>query len=163
VSAPAAVPVSAPAPASGPASAHAPASTPNIDTWRAIVEHIRTARPALASVLEHAFPLAVGAAHVVVGFEASAAFLAARASEPESLETLTREVRAYFGAPTRVELNLSAKPAPAMRTVASLDAERRTAELASARAAIEGHPVVREVVRLFGAQIRDVKLPNGEA
>ena len=47
---------------------------------------------------------------VVVGFEPSAAFLAARASEPEALEELTREVRAHFGAPTQVALDLSARP-----------------------------------------------------
>jgi DNA polymerase-3 subunit gamma/tau len=124
---------------------------------------VRAARPALASVLEHAIPLEVDASRVVVGYEPSAAFLAARASEPESLETLTREVRAHFGAPTQVALDLSAKPSTQARTVASVDAERRSAELAKARARVEEHPVVREAIRLFGAQVRDVKLPNGEA
>jgi DNA polymerase-3 subunit gamma/tau len=131
--------------------------------WRAILDRVRSTRPALASVLEHAIPLEIGAARVVVGFEPSAAFLAARASEPESLETLTREVRGHYGAPTQVALDLAAKATSEARTVASLDAERRTAELAKARAAIEGHPLVQEVVRLFGAQVRDVKLPNGGA
>jgi len=41
-------------------------------------------------------------------------------------------------------------------------ADRRSAELAKARAAVEGHPLVQEAVRLFGAQLRDVKLPSGE-
>jgi hypothetical protein len=104
----------------------------------------------------------MGAARVVVGFEPGADFLSARASEPEALEALTREVRAHFGAPTQVALDLSAKANPQARTVASLDAERRSAEIAKARAAIEGHPIVREAVRIFGAQVRDVRLPNGE-
>jgi hypothetical protein len=76
---------------------------------------------------------------------------------------LTREVRAHFGGPTQVALDLSAKPSSSARTVASVDAERRSAELARARARVEQHPVVREAVRLFGAQVRDVKLPNDEA
>jgi hypothetical protein len=48
-------------------------------------------------------------------------------------------------------------------TVASVDAERRAADLAKARAAIEAHPVVQEAVRIFGAQVRDVRLPPGES
>jgi hypothetical protein len=133
------------------------------EAWRAILERLRASRPALASVFEHAIPLEVGAARTVLGFEPSAAFLAARASEPESLEAVTREVRGYFGAATHVALDLSAKPAAGARTVAAVDAERRSAELAAARARVETHPLVQEAVRLFGAQVRDVKLPNGEA
>ncbi len=153
-----AAPARAAAPA-GPSSA--PAVSPG-DAWKTILERVRARRPALASVLEHGIPLEVGAARVLVGFEASAAFLAARASEPESLEALTREVRAHFGAPTQVALDLSAKQSAGARTLASVNAERRSAELADARARVEGHPVVQEAVRLFGAQVRDVKLPSGE-
>jgi DNA polymerase-3 subunit gamma/tau len=156
-------PALAPAP---PAVAPAPlrvAVPADADAWRAILERLRATRPALASVFEHAIPLEVAAARTVLGFEPSAAFLAARASEPESLEALTREVRAHFGAATHVALDLSAKPVPGARTIASLDAEKRSADLADARARVEGHPIVQEAVRLFGAQVRDVKLPNGEA
>jgi len=155
-------PVPAPPPASAPIPASAPSAAPDVDTWRAILERLRASLPALASTFDHAFPLEIGPARVVVGFEPSASFLAARASEPEALEALTREVRAHFGAPTQVALDLSARPVSGMRTVASLDAEKRSAELAKARAAVENHPVVQEIVRVFGAQVRDVKLPSGE-
>jgi hypothetical protein len=130
--------------------------------WRAILERLRQSRPGLASLFEHSIPLEIGPARVLLGFEASAVFLGARASEPEALEALTHEIRAHFGAPTQVALDLSAKPTSGLRTVASLDAEARAAELAKARAAIEGHPIVREAVRLFNAQVREVKLPGAE-
>jgi hypothetical protein len=104
----------------------------------------------------------LSATRVVVGFEPSAGFFAARASEPEALEALTREIRGHFGAPTQVALDLSARPTPGVRTVASIDGERRSAELAKARAAVESHPLVQEAVRVFGATVRDVKLPSGE-
>ena len=151
-------------PISSPAAVPAPVATavPDLETWRAILDRLRAARPALASVLEHAAPLELGAARVVVGFEPSAGFFAARASEPEALEALTREIRAHFGAPTQVALDLSARPVPGVRTVAAIDGERRSAELAKARAAIESHPLVQEAVRVFGATVRDVKLPSGE-
>ncbi len=101
-------------------------------------------------------------ARTVVGFESGAGFFAARAGEPEALELLTREVRAHFGAPTQVVLDVSSTPTSGLRTVASIDAERRSEELAKARAAVENHPLVQQAVRLFGATVRDVKLPSGE-
>jgi hypothetical protein len=135
---------------------------PDIAAWRAILDRVRPLRPALASIFEHAFPIEVSASRVVLGFEAGSQFLSARASEPEALDALTREVRSHFGAPTQVALDLSARPASGVRTVAAMNGEARAAELAKARAAIEAHPVVQEAVRLFGAHVRDVKLPDGE-
>jgi len=140
-----------------------PPPPPDMDVWRAILDRVRSARPSLASVLEHAVPLETTPSRLVVGFEAGAAFLAARASETEALELLTREVRAHFGRPTQVVLDLSVdRVKQGASTVASIDAERRSSEMAKARARIEAHPVVQEAVRLFGAHIRDVKLPSGE-
>jgi hypothetical protein len=139
-----------------------PAAATDIAAWYAIVERLRLEQPPLASVVEHAIPIEVGATRVRLGFEATAGFLAGRASEPAALEALTRAIRAHFGAPTQVALELSAKPVPGIRTVASIEAERRSAELAKARAAVHDHPVVKEAIRLFGAQVRDVKLPSSE-
>ena len=140
----------------------APSTSSDIDAWRAILERVRTARPAVASALEHAIPLEVGTARIVVGFEPSAAFLAARASEPDALEILTREARAHFGAATLVVVDASAKASSGVRTIASVDAERRSAEVSLARAAIQAHPLVEEAIRLFGAKVQDVKLPSGD-
>jgi DNA polymerase-3 subunit gamma/tau len=137
-------------------------AAPDVDPWRAILERVRLVRPALASILEHAVVLEATAARIVIGFDPSAAFLAARAGEAESLEVLAREARAYFGARTQIVLDRSVNPMPHTRTVASADADQRAATLAKARAAIEGHAVVQEALRIFGAKIREVKLPNGE-
>jgi DNA polymerase-3 subunit gamma/tau len=134
----------------------------HIDAWCAIVERIRGSVPQIASVMEHAMPLEVGPEKVVVGFAPSAEFLATRASEPQALEELTRAVRAHFGAPTQVVIEVGTKLANGGQTVASIDAERRSADLAKARAAVEEHPVVKEAMRLFGAQLREVRLPGGD-
>jgi DNA polymerase III subunit gamma/tau len=162
---PTAVVASAPSPAvtpAAPAPAMAPAAPPDMTTWRAIVERLRVDRAQLASIFDHATPVVVGAARVIVGFEATAGFVAARASEPEALEALTRAARAHFAAPTEVILDLSSKPVAGARTVASMEDERRAAEAAKARAAVQDHPVVKEAMRLFNAQVRDVKLPAGD-
>ena len=104
-------------------------------------------------------PLQIGPAQVTVGFDSSAAFLSARASEPAARDALARAVREHFGAPAPVTIDGSAKSGAA-RTVASIEAERRSAETAKARAAVESHPLVREATRLFDAKLRDVKLPS---
>jgi DNA polymerase-3 subunit gamma/tau len=134
-----------------------------IHGWRAILERVRATRPAVASTLEHAIPIEVGADRLVVGFDANAGFLAARATEREALDVLTREVRSYFASPTHVEVTASAdKSANGARTVASIDAERRASDIARAQAAVQGHPVVEEAIRIFGAKLQDVKLPNAD-
>jgi DNA polymerase-3 subunit gamma/tau len=146
-----------------PAVVSAAVPEPDADAWRAILERVRAARPAIASVLEHAIPLEIGASQVIIGFEANAGFLSARASEREAIDVLTRETRAHFGAPTHVAIDASGKKATnGVRTVASVDAERRSAEVALARAAVQAHPVVEEAIRLFGAKLQDVKLPSGD-
>jgi DNA polymerase-3 subunit gamma/tau len=133
-----------------------------LDVWRAIIDRLRRTRPGLASIYEHGIPIDVSAARVVVGFEAGASFLIARASEEEAVEALTREIREHFGAATQVVLDVTVKPASGSRTVAALDADARAAEVEKARLAIEGHPVVKEAMRLFDAKLREVKLPGGE-
>lgn len=133
-----------------------------LETWRSIVESVRAARPPLASVLEHAVPVRIGPEGVVVAFEASASFLSGRASEPEAFEILARAVRDHIGPLALVKIDPGARPAGAGRSIASIEAERRVAETARGRAVVEGHPLVREAIRLFGAQLKDVKLPSAD-
>jgi DNA polymerase-3 subunit gamma/tau len=130
--------------------------------WSAIIARLRVMQAPFASFFEHALPIEITAARVTISFETSASFQAGRASEPEALEALTRAVRAHFGAPTQVVLELAATPTNGVRTVASLEAEQRSLNLANARAAVAAHPIVQEAMRLFGAQLRDVKLPEGD-
>jgi DNA polymerase III subunit gamma/tau len=158
----AAAPVAAqPSPRPSPQPGPQPAG-PDMNAWHAVITRLRETQAPIASFFEHALPLEVTPARVVVGFEASAAFQAERARDPEAVEALTRAVRAHFGAPTQVVLEVASKAAPGVRTVASVEAERRSGELAAARAAVEGHPLVQEAIRLFGAELCDVKLPGAD-
>ncbi len=132
------------------------------DPWRAILERVRRVRPGVASVLEHALPLEVTAERLAFGFAAGDSFLAARAGEPEALDLVTQAARAHFGASTTVELHAAASAPHGVQTVASVDAAQRDADMAKARLAVEKHPLVQEAMRLFGAQLREVRLPGGE-
>lgn len=131
-----------------------------MDTWRAIVDRVRVTHAPLASVLEHAMPLEISGAHVRLGYGPKATFLADQAKEPENLELLTREVRAHFGAPTEVALDLSANAS--VQTIASIEAEKKKAATAAARAEVANHPLVEEAVRIFGAELREIKLPHAD-
>ena len=60
-------------------------------------------------------------------------------------------------------IDVASKAATGVRTVAMIESERREGEIAKARAAVENHPMVREAIRLFGAHVKDVKLPSGDS
>jgi DNA polymerase-3 subunit gamma/tau len=163
--APSALPRPAPPPEAAPPPPPSPEAARNMHVWRAVIARLREStdgrQVAFASFFEHALPVEVSPARVVFGFEPNAGFMALRAAESEALEALTNAVRAHFGgAPTQVVLDVAARPLPGVRTVAALDAEQRIADIARARAAVAAHPVVQEAIRLFGAQLREVKLPG---
>jgi len=157
---PSPMPAPRPVPPPPPPLAHVPSG--DADDWRRILERVRAVRPSVASTFEHALPVEVGPCLIVVGFDPNASFLAARASETEFIEAIRAAARDHFGASTEVVIDASLKPRNALRSVAAVDAECRRTALATARAAVESHPVVREAIRLFDAQLRDVKLPHVE-
>ena len=128
----------------------------NLDDWRTILARVRTGKAHVAAIFEHAVPLEVTAQRVLLGYQ-SGSFEGAQASEPEAMGLLQREARAHFSADTKVALDLSAR---AGTTVAALDAAERKAEIAKALAAVQGHPLVRKAIALFGAELKDIRLPE---
>jgi len=120
---------------------------------------VRAQHPAVAAVLEHGVPVEMNAERVLVAY-APDSFLGAQASEPEALDLLTREVRAHFRASTRVGLDLSRRAKGP--SVATMNADERNKKLAEARASVEGHPLVKEAIRVLGAELREVRLPQDE-
>ncbi len=130
-----------------------------MDVWRAILGRVHAARAPVASVYERAVPLEVTPDGVMLGFDPSS-FEGTQAADPEALDLLQREVNAHFGAPTKLALDLSAKHLAGYATVASLDAERRRQDVLRARAAVAEHPLVLQAIALFGAELRDVRLPR---
>jgi DNA polymerase-3 subunit gamma/tau len=130
----------------------------NLDEWRAILARVRAVRGHVAAIFEHGVPLEVTAQRVLVGYQ-TGSFEGAQASDPEAMGLLQREARAHFAAETKVALDLSARPGT---TVAALDAAQRKADLAKAQAAAEGHPLVRRAIALFGAELKDIRLPESD-
>ena len=152
-------------PLKAPAASPALAPSGDLDALRAILDRVAQVRPGLRSVLEHAVPSEIGPARVTLLFEPveSQSFFLAQAQDPEAIAILTDAVRAHFGARTAVQVQTGARPAGrGTTTLAAIDAEaRRTAE-GRAREAVERHPLVAAAMRIFGAEIREVKPADGE-
>jgi DNA polymerase-3 subunit gamma/tau len=148
-----------------PATPAAASAASDLDALRAILNRVAHVRPGLKSVLEHALPLEVSAARVTLLFEPVEAqsFFLAQAQEREALAILTDAARGHFDAPTVVEVRTGTRPAgQGKTTLASIDAEARRAASDRARQAVESHPLVVAAVRIFGAEIREVKPADGE-
>ena len=103
----------------------------------------------------------VNAENVVLAYDAQD-LLASQATDAEALDLLTREVRAHFGTATNVALDLSTRSLAGMNTVAREEAGKKRLELAAARELVQNHPLVREAISLFGAELREVRLPGEE-
>jgi DNA polymerase-3 subunit gamma/tau len=131
-----------------------------LETWRAIVDRVRAENAGLASALEHAVPIEMSRARVALGY-AEDDLLGHHASEESAVAVLARAVHAHFGAEVPVRIDARHRGDKG-GTVHAIDSAERRAEIAKARQAVVDHPIVRDVVRLFDAEIRDVKLPETE-
>jgi DNA polymerase-3 subunit gamma/tau len=131
-----------------------------LPVFRAILLRLAETRPALASIFEHASVRELTSERAVFAFEAQS-FAGAQAKEPEALDVVTRAVRAHFGAPTQVLIDLSAEPRSG-ETVAVAAAALRKEVSDKARAAAAAHPLVVEALRLFGGELREVRLREEE-
>jgi hypothetical protein len=116
-------------------------------------------------VLEHSVPLAFGAGRLSLLFESddSHSFLASQAKDPGALAILTKAASEHFGAPVSVSIEVGPRPrASGGVTLASLEADARRAREGKAREAVEKHPLVAAAVRIFGAELREVRLRASE-
>lgn len=133
--------------------------------FRAILARVGLVRPALRAVLEHAIPLVVTSGRVSLLFESEDghSFLATQATEAEALKVLEDAARQQFGVQTSVSVESGARPSGhAGSTLAGMALESRRAAEALARQSVSMHPLVAAAVRIFNAELREVRLPEGE-
>ncbi len=137
-----------------------PEPAPGVDfaVWKRVVERVREERPSLASVLEFAAPLKLGAAGVVLGF-APNSFVTAQASEPRHAELLTKAVRGECGPDASVSIELTESAATAL-TIARLKAADLYERRQRARMRVLEHPMVKAAMEIFGAELRDVRFED---
>jgi DNA polymerase-3 subunit gamma/tau len=128
--------------------------------WRLLVDRVRKVSPPVAAMLDLAIPMTVTRDRVVVGIE-DESFEDTRAEQTDAKNVLAAEARAQFGAATEVTFERAARGAK-VASVAYLDAAKKKQMLVEARAAVENHELVQRAIRIFGAELKDVKLPAQE-
>jgi hypothetical protein len=117
---------------------------------------VRTRRPDVAAVLDHATPLSVDETLVELGW-GNDDVLKARASEPDCWAELCQAAKDELGA-TRVVFTESSR-ASGQTTLAEIDAQAREGERREALRRVKNHPRVVEAIDIFKARLKDVRLP----
>jgi DNA polymerase-3 subunit gamma/tau len=127
-------------------------------TWRTILERVRAVKPGTASTLELAAPVTVTREKLVLAFERDS-FEDARAEETDARLLVEEHARAHFRAQTEVTFEVAARGSK-VASIAFIDAAKRRAQIAEARAAVERHTLVRKVMTLLDAELREIRLPE---
>lgn len=128
-------------------------------TWIAILEKLAESRPDLASVLEHAAPLEIGASQLVIGWEPGSTVSGA-ASDKESLTLIAKVASEHLGRKMQVVFEFDSARAKAFDTVAAQASRDRKAELKRAISDARRHPRVVDAMEVLGARIKDLKLSD---
>jgi hypothetical protein len=119
-----------------------------LQEWEELVGTLEQQQPALAAVLEHGIPKAVGPERIVLSFK-DGSFYGRQAESPESIAAIVRIAEQQLGARPEVEIRFDAQGDAATKTVAAVALQRKEAEVEAKRKEALNHPVVREAVDVF--------------
>ena len=119
-----------------------------LQEWEELVGTLQQQQPALAAVLEHGIPKAVGPDRIVLSFK-DGSFYGRQAESPESIEAIVRVAEQQLGARPKIEIRFDAQGEAATKTVAAVAAQRKEAEVEAKRKEALNHPVVRDAVDVF--------------
>ena len=119
-----------------------------LQEWEELVGTLEEQQPALAAVLEHGIPKAVGPDRIVLSFK-DGSFYGRQAESPESVAAIVRIAEQQLGARPKVEIRFDAQGEAATKTVAAVAAQRKEAEAEAKRKEALNHPIVRDAVDVF--------------
>ncbi|MBP9112897.1 MAG: hypothetical protein KBF88_08815 [Polyangiaceae bacterium] len=92
---------------------------------------------------------------------AHSAFLHSQLELDENMAELRVEIERAFSSGTKLEfLDHDGSP---LRTIDTVQAEEHKEAMRVARQEVEGNPLVQEIVRLFGAEIKNIRVPGEDA
>jgi DNA polymerase-3 subunit gamma/tau len=119
-----------------------------LQEWEELVGTLEQQQPALAAVLEHGIPKAVGPDRIVLSFK-NGSFYGRQAESPESIEAIVRIAEQQLGARPEIEIRFDAQGEAATKTVAAVAAQRKEAEVEAKRKEALNHPAVRDAIDVF--------------
>ena len=118
-----------------------------LQEWEEMVARLEHEQPALAAVLEHGVPKAVGPERIVLAFK-DGSFYGRQAQSAESIAAIARVAEQQLGALPEIEIRFDGGEG-ASRTVAAVAAQRKEAELDAKRKEALNHPRVRDAIDVF--------------
>jgi DNA polymerase-3 subunit gamma/tau len=133
-------------------------SDDTLHRWRLLVERLRTRRPDIAAVFDHAAPTRLDGGALELTW-AVGDVLREQALDPSYLAELGRAAAAELGETPRISFTSSIPPGEHV-TLATMDAQLREAARRDAIARVRNHPRVAQVIELFGARVKEVRLPT---
>lgn len=116
--------------------------------WEELVRRLEQQQPALAAVLEHGIPKAVGPDRIVLSFK-DGSFYGRQAQSAESVAAIEQVAEQQLGARPTIEIRFDAQGEASTKTVAAVAAQRREAELEAKRKEALNHPRVRDAIDVF--------------
>ncbi len=119
-----------------------------LQEWEELVSALEQQQPALAAVLEHGIPKAVGPDRIVLSFK-DGSFYGRQAESPESIAAIERVAEKQLGARPEIQIRFDAKGEAATKTVAAVAAQRKEAEAEAKRKEALNHPRVRDAIDVF--------------
>jgi hypothetical protein len=119
-----------------------------LQEWEELVGTLEQQQPALAAVLEHGIPKAVGPDRIILSFK-DGSFYGRQAESPESIEAIERIAEQQLGARPQIEVRFDAQSEASTKTVAAVAAQRKEAETEAKRKEALNHPRVRDAVDVF--------------
>jgi DNA polymerase-3 subunit gamma/tau len=119
-----------------------------LQEWEELVGALEQQQPALAAVLEHGIPKAVGPDRIVLSFKGGS-FYGRQAESPESIAAIARIAEQQLGARPEIEIRFDAQGEAVTKTVAAVAAQRKEAEAEAKRKGALNHPIVRDAVEVF--------------
>ena len=119
-----------------------------LQEWEDLVARLEKEQPALAAVLEHGVPKAVGPDRIVLSFK-DGSFYGRQAQARESIEAIERTAEAQLGGRPEIEIRFDAQSEAVTKTVAAVSAQRKEAEREAKRNEALNHPRVRDAVEVF--------------
>jgi DNA polymerase-3 subunit gamma/tau len=119
-----------------------------LQEWEDLVGTLEQQQPALAAVLEHGIPKAVGPDRIVLSFK-DGSFYGRQAESAESIAAIKRIAEQQLGARPEIVIRFDAQGEAATKTVAAVAAQRKEAEAEAKRKEALNHPRVRDAIEVF--------------
>jgi DNA polymerase-3 subunit gamma/tau len=119
-----------------------------LQEWEELVGTLEQQQPALAAVLEHGIPKAVGPDRIVLSFK-DGSFYGRQAESPESIAAIAKVAEHQLGARPKIQIRFDAQSEAATKTVAAVAAQRKEAEAEAKRKEALNHPRVRDAIDVF--------------